>query len=49
MGLLPQGKQAGNCIAVDVAAAVGRKVARLDSQKSEQGQRATQTTPHLQI
>jgi len=39
----------GNCIAVDVAAAEGRKCRDLLAESPNNGSTKTQTTPHVQI
>jgi hypothetical protein len=39
----------GNCIAVDVAAAEGRKCRDLLAESPDKGNAKTQTTPHVQI
>jgi hypothetical protein len=39
----------GNCIAVDVAAAEGRKCRDLLAESPDKGNAKNQTTPHVQI
>jgi hypothetical protein len=39
----------GNCIAVDIAAAAGRKCRDLLAESPDKGNAKNQTTPHVQI